>query len=116
MTGRPWKMQPSAIFVVEVGGVLVASCTLIVVPNLTRGGRPYGLIENVVTHAHFRKRGFGKQVLAAASSAAWDAGCYKVILMTGSTKPETLKFYAEAGFEQSKTGFQMRRIAARAES
>ena len=68
--------EGSAILVVEVGGVLIASCTLVVVPNLTRGGRPYGLIENVVTHGHFRKRGYGKQVLAAASSAAWDAGCY----------------------------------------
>jgi len=108
--------EGSAIFVGEAGGVLVASCTLVVVPNLTHGGRPYGLIENVVTHGHFRKRGFGKQVLAAASSAAWDAGCYKVMLMTGSTNPETLRFYLDAGFEQSKTGFQMRRIAARPES
>lgn len=100
----------------EAGGVLIASCTLVVVPNLTRGGRPYGLIENVVAHGHFRKRGFGKQVLAAASSAAWNAGCYKVMLMTGSTRPETRRFYLDAGFEQSKTGFQMRRIAARPET
>lgn len=58
-----------AIFVAEVGGVLVASCSPVVVPNLARGGRPYGLIENVVTHGTFRKRGFCKQVLAAALSA-----------------------------------------------
>jgi GNAT superfamily N-acetyltransferase len=40
------------------------------VPNLTRGGSPYALIENVVTHHDFRKRGFGKQILNFALAAA----------------------------------------------
>ena len=92
---------------------LVASCTLIVIPNLTNGGKPYGLIENVVTHAGYRGRGYGTSILHAAAKAAWDAGCYKVMLMTGSKQPSTLKFYENAGFEQTKTGFQMRRISAR---
>ena len=106
----------SAIFLGEVVGVLAASCTLVVVPNLTRGGRSYGLIENVVTHRDFRSRGFGKQLLLAASDAAWQAGCYKVMLMTGSKKPETISFYLGAGFEQTKTGFQKRRLPVRSES
>jgi GNAT superfamily N-acetyltransferase len=106
----------SAILVGEVDGLLIVSCTLVVVPNLTRGGRPYGLIENVVTHGDFRKRGYGKQILNSAATAAWNAGCYKVMLMTGSGKPETLKFYLDAGFEQSKTGFQMRKLPIRPET
>ena len=106
----------SSIFVGEIGATLAASCTLVVVPNLTRGGRPYGLIENVVTHAEFRNRGFGRLLLDAASDAAWVAGCYKVMLMTGSKKPETLRFYLGAGFEQSKTGFQKRLLPARSEA
>jgi GNAT superfamily N-acetyltransferase len=92
---------------------LVASCTLIVIPNLTRGGKPYALIENVVTHAGYRGRGYGTSILHAAAKAAWDAGCYKVMLMTGSKQPSTLKFYENAGFEQTKTGFQMRRMSVR---
>lgn len=105
----------SAIFVGVVGERIVASCTLVVVPNLTRGGRPYGLIENVVTHGAFRQQGFGRRMLTAASDAAWKADCYKVMLMTGSTKSETLDFYLRAGFEQSKSGFQKRRIPIRSE-
>jgi GNAT superfamily N-acetyltransferase len=92
---------------------LVASCTLIVIPNLTNGGKPYGLIENVVTDARHRGQGYGTRILRAAVAAAWEAGCYKVMLLTGSKQPSTLKFYENAGFEQSKTGFQMRRISAR---
>jgi GNAT superfamily N-acetyltransferase len=90
---------------------LVTSCTLVVIPNLTRGGRPYALIENVVTHAEYRGRGLGKTMLKEAVRRAWVQDCYKAMLMTGSKKPSTLAFYEAVGFEQTKTGFQIRRLA-----
>ncbi|WP_421914080.1 GNAT family N-acetyltransferase [Mesorhizobium sp.] len=89
---------------------LVSSCTLVVIPNLTRGGMPYALIENVVTAATHRKRGFGRLLLERAVSIAWEHDCYKAMLLTGSTEPATLAFYRGAGFEQNKTGFQVRRL------
>lgn len=106
----------SAIFLGEVDGSLVASCVLAVVPNLTRGAKPDGIIQNVVTHGDHQRRGYGRQILDAASDAGWSAGCYKIMLLTGSKEPATLQFYYRAGFEQSKTGFQKRRIPARLES
>lgn len=99
-----------------VQGRMLTSCTLVVIPNLTRGGKPYGLIENVVTHAEARGRGHGKAILAAAVEQAWRHDCYKVMLLTGSAQPSTHAFYRAAGFEQSKTGFQVWRIAKRAEA
>ena len=91
-------------------GMLVSSCTLAIVPNLTRGARSYGVIENVVTHPAHRCIGLGRGVLSAALEAAWNAGCYKVMLATGSRREETLRFYEHAGFErESKTCFQVRR-------
>ena len=107
------RLPGSAVLLGLLGDNLVASCTLIVIPNLTRGGKPYALIENVVTNALYRGRGYGTRILRAAVEAAWDAGCYKVMLLTGSKQPSTLKFYKDAGFEQTKTGFQMRRMPAR---
>jgi len=83
-----------------VGGTLVSSCTLTVVPNLTRGCRPYGLIENVVTHAKYQKRGYGKAVLADALARAWAVGCYKVMLLTGRKSEATFRFYESAGFDR----------------
>ena len=88
---------------------LTSSVTLVVIPNLTRGGAPYALIENVVTHADYRKRGHARALITNAFERAWDAGCYKVMLLTGSKEPATLKFYEGCGFTQNKTGFQIRR-------
>lgn len=109
------RFEGSAVLVGLLGTDLIASCTVIVVPNLTRGGTPYALIENVVTDAGHRNKGLGKAILKAALDRAWDAGCYKAMLMTGSQKPSTLAFYEAAGFEQSKTGFQARRLPIRSE-
>jgi GNAT superfamily N-acetyltransferase len=90
----------------EIEGRLVSSCTLIIVPNLTRGARPYGLIENVVTHQAYRKKGFGSSLLRYALQLAWEKQCYKVMLLTGSKQEETLRFYENAGFQRGiKTGF-----------
>ncbi|TMV43256.1 GNAT family N-acetyltransferase [Paenibacillus mesophilus] len=92
--------------VADNDGQLVASCVLTIVPNLTRGARPYGLIENVVTHSDFRRRGLGTKILGAALRTAWEQNCYKVMLLTGSKKEETLSFYEKAGFKRDiKTGF-----------
>ena len=83
-----------------VGSNLVASCTITVIPNLTRGCKPYGVIENVVTHASHRNQGYGKALLAHALSHAWSAGCYKVMLLTGRKDEATLQFYGSAGFDR----------------
>ena len=93
-------------FVTEVEKKIVSTCTLTIIPNLTRALRPYGLIENVVTDPAFRKRGCATQVLRFALGEAWRAGCYKVMLETGSKQEETLRFYEKAGFKRGiKTGF-----------
>ena len=93
-------------------GVAVATITLIVIPNLTRGGAPYALIENVVTAAAYRKRGHAGALIRHGFARAWAAGCYKVMLLSGSKNPATLDFYRNCGFVQDKTGFQIRRPAS----
>lgn len=85
---------------------LVSSCVLVVIPNLTRSARPYGLIENVVTHPDFRGGGRATALLKRAVSIAAEAGCYKVMLLTGRKDPATQGFYRGAGFNsEDKTAF-----------
>ena len=98
------------VIVAQAAELLVSSCTLAIVPNLSRGGRSYGVIENVVTHADHRRQGLGRRVLAHALALAWQADCYKVHLATGSTRETTLRFYESAGFQRGgKTYFEVRR-------
>ncbi|UIJ78599.1 GNAT family N-acetyltransferase [Rhizobium beringeri] len=103
-------LQPGmTVFIGYAGDVAAATVTSVVVPNLTRSGAPYGLIENVVTHADHRKRGYAGAVIRHAIADARNAGCYKVMLLTGSKNPATLRFYENCGFVQDKTGYQIRR-------
>ena len=89
---------------------LLATCTLIVVPNLTRGVRPYAVIENVVSHADHRRMGLGQAVMRTALDRAWGADCYKVMLTTGRKDESTLRFYESVGMTRGgKTFFQARR-------
>jgi GNAT superfamily N-acetyltransferase len=84
--------------VLEADGVVVATTYLNVIPNLTRSASPYAVIENVVVEEAARGSGLGKQIMAATLQAAWDAGCYKAMLQTGSRRPATHAFYRACGF------------------
>jgi GNAT superfamily N-acetyltransferase len=86
------------LFVLEIDGAIVATTYLNVIPNLTRSASPYAVIENVVVDETFRGTGLGKQIMAGTLRAAWDAGCYKAMLLTGSRRPATHAFYRACGF------------------
>ncbi len=79
---------------------LVSSCTLSVIPNLTRGCRPYSVIENVVTHADYRRKGHARGIHRHALSFAWRTGCYKVMLLSGRKTEGVYRFYESIGFDK----------------
>ncbi len=92
------------------GDALIASCNLSVIPNLTRGGSSYGVIENVVTHADHRGQGHGQAVVRHAVQEGLKANCYKVVLTTGRKDPAVWAFYERCGFDPAdKRAFVVRR-------
>ena len=94
------------LIVNEVGGQIVSSCVCVIIPNLTRNVRPYAFMENVVTHADHRGKGYAGECLEYARQIAEKENCYKMMLLTGSKKAGTLHFYEKAGYNSSdKTAF-----------
>ena len=94
------------LIVAEIEDTIVSSCYLNLIPNLTRNTKPYAVIENVITEVNHRNKGIGKAVMKYALNKAWQAGCYKVMLLTSKKDESTLKFYEACGLELGvKTAF-----------
>ena len=58
------------LIVCEHDGDIVSSCVCVIIPNLTRGVRPYAFVENVVTRADARGRSYATACLNHAKALA----------------------------------------------
>ncbi|WP_299027023.1 GNAT family N-acetyltransferase [uncultured Sulfitobacter sp.] len=93
---------------VEDAGQVIAMVTLHLLPNMTSGGRPYALIENVICDPAHQGKGIGRAVLQGAIDRAKTAGAYKIMLMTGTAR-SALGFYEKLGFSgHEKHGLVLR--------
>jgi len=108
-----WKRISNIGNIKYIGAVedntVISTCYIVVIPNLTSGGRSIGFIENVVTDINHRKKGIGKKVIEEAIRIAKERGCYKVILQSGIKREGAHLFYKKLGFDDtSKKAFDMR--------
>jgi len=93
------------IIVGVINNMVISSCTIVIIPNLTHNQKPYALIENVISHENYRGKGYATSVLEYAKDIAVKNDCYKIMLLTGSKKESTLNFYRKAGYNSDdKTG------------
>ena len=60
--------------------------------------RPFAIIENVRTDEAHRGRGYATANLARAEKIAAEAGCYKIMLCTDSSREEVHRLYRNAGY------------------
>jgi len=86
------------LLVVEEDGKVVSSIQMAIIESLTHNVRPFAVIENVVTHADYRNKGYASALLEHATEIAREHRCYKIFLETGSNKESTLNFYKNNGF------------------
>lgn len=92
--------------VVEEQGKLLATSCITIIPNLTRKGRSYAVIENVITHPDFRRKGFGRAMIQLLLKFAQENDCYKVMLLSSSNRTASHDFYHSLGFNGDiKKGF-----------
>ena len=93
------KSERLFLLVVEEDNRVVSTVQLGIIPSLTHNMRSFAVVENVVTHENYRKKGFASMLLQEAIKIAQDKNCYKIFLETGSNRESTLNFYKENGFE-----------------
>jgi GNAT superfamily N-acetyltransferase len=103
------KNQNIKYFIAKENEKIIASCYVCIIPNLTRGGKSVGFIENVITDEKYRKRGIGKTVMENVIKYAKEQYCYKVLLQSGNKRTDAHPFYEKIGFDgTSKKAFEMR--------
>ena len=91
-----------------VDGHLVSMATLHILPNMTYAGRPYGLVENVVTALDSQRQGYGRDVLAYVTTFAQEADCYKIMLLTGRARAARGSYEAAGFSADDKWGMTIR--------
>ncbi|MDH5671951.1 MAG: GNAT family N-acetyltransferase [Myxococcales bacterium] len=82
-----------------VGEQLVSACNAAIVPNLTRGARPYAVVQNVVTDPQHRRRGIGSATLEALIGRCRARRCYKIMWMSATGRDSAHAFYTRIGFD-----------------
>lgn len=84
----------------------VGTVDCVVVPNLTRGGRPFMLVENVVVARVARRQGVASRLFDALVELARAAGCYKVQLLSRVDRADAHRFYESRGLRPVAQGYR----------
>jgi len=96
-------------FIAKDNEKIIGSCYICIIPNLTRGGKSIGFIENVITDIKYRGKGIGKNIMENAIKYAKENNCYKVILQSGNKRTDAHEFYKKLGFDgESKKAYEIR--------
>jgi GNAT superfamily N-acetyltransferase len=104
---RAIAAQPGrSVLVAESAGTVVGTLDCATLANLTRGGRPFMLVENVVVTAGHRREGVGAALLDHAVFLARRAGCYKIQLLSRAERRAAHAFYESRGFRTTAQGYR----------
>lgn len=96
------------LLVAEVAGRVMGTVLLEVYPNLTHGGQPSGVIENMVVLPEERRRGVGAALLREVDRLAREHRCYKLSLTSHQDRPQAHAFYQRMGWQRSHEGYTLR--------
>ncbi len=95
------------VLVVEERERVIATATLMVLPNLSHGGRPVAQLESVVVDEPERGRGVGEALVRFCIDEARRAGCFRMQLTSNAARAAAHRFYRRLGFASSHVGFKI---------
>ncbi len=94
------------ILLAEVDGAAAGTVDCAIHQNLTRGGRPFMVIENVVVAQSHRRQGVGSRIFEAVIELAIREDCYKVQLISRSDRVAAHAFYESCGLKAVAEGYR----------
>jgi GNAT superfamily N-acetyltransferase len=94
------------LYVVERGGMIVATFALLVMDNLGHLGAPSGVVEDVVVAADFQGFGIGTAMMTFAVDRCREKGCYKLTLSSNMKRERAHAFYEGIGFTRHGYSFR----------
>ncbi|GAA1104133.1 GNAT family N-acetyltransferase [Nocardiopsis metallicus] len=83
----------------DAAGHLVGTVDCVVMPNLSRGGRPRLVMENLVVSESHRRRGVGRLLMDEVRRTAGREGCYKIQFLAAEDD-YVHAFYRSCGFSR----------------
>lgn len=95
------------VLVAEAAGRVVGTAEMLVVDNLTHGGRPWVAVENVVVDQAARGRGVGRALMDEVLARTRAVGGYRIQLLSRGQRTDAHAFYRSLGFETSAVGFRL---------
>jgi len=95
------------ILVAEVGGKIVGTCHVIIVPHLGHALKPFAVVENVVVDEDARSSGIGQHLMAAVSDLARRRKCYKMALTSNIARGRAHRFYERLGWTRTHFGYSL---------
>jgi GNAT superfamily N-acetyltransferase len=102
------RTDDMTVYVAEVGGRVVGTATLLVMPNLTYQCAPTAFIEAVVVATSHRRHGIATAMIRRILTDARSSGCNKVQLLshTRHASDGAHRLYMALGFEPKAEGFR----------
>ncbi len=97
----------NALVVVDVGGKVVGTLQLTLLPYLTYQGGTRAQIEAVRVDRRYRDHGLGRRLFEWAIERARREGCHLVQLTTDASRVDAHRFYARLGFVNSHVGMKL---------
>lgn len=102
------RSQEGEVFVARDRDTIMGTYAVYICHNLTRFGKPFAVIENVICAPEYRRQGIGSALMEHAKLYAKNMGCYKAMLQTSGVRQANHAFYEACGFSFDKRGYQVR--------
>ncbi len=96
------------LLVAEVCGKVIGTLTVIIIPNIGHGCRPWAAVENVIVDGTCRGLGVGTRLMAEATEFCRSLDCYKIVLSSNLVRQDAHRFYRRLGWQQSHIGFSLK--------